>query len=79
MNRFIDEDDDGFRFGLISNIQLLGSQYCIGSCTGLANGTIYFEYQLILMYRFEFTTIYIIYIFISQILYNLLTKFNIFY
>ncbi|KAL0014012.1 hypothetical protein SO802_001081 [Lithocarpus litseifolius] len=53
-----------------------GSQYRTGCCTDLANGTIYFGFQSIPVYRFGFTAIYIIYIFISQILYNLLTKLN---
>ena len=34
-----------------------GCQYRIGGHTGLATGTIYFGYQSISVYRFEFTTI----------------------
>ena len=40
-----------------------GSQYRIGSCTGLATGTIYFGYQSILVYRFRFTAFIYIYIY----------------
>ena len=32
------------------------SQYRTGGCTGLANGTMYFGYWSILVYRFKFTT-----------------------
>ena len=38
-----------------------GSQYRTGGCTGLASGTIYFEYRSIPVYRFGFTAIFYIY------------------
>ena len=53
-----------------------GSKYHTEDCTDLTSDMIYFKYQSISIYYFEFTAIYIIYIFISQILYNLLTKLN---
>ena len=34
------------------------NQYCIGGCTNLTNGKIYFGYRSIPVYRFEFTAIF---------------------
>ena len=43
-----------------------GSQYRISGYTDLASGMIYFGYWSILVYRFGFTTIIYIYIYISK-------------
>ena len=40
-----------------------GCQYRTGGRTGLATGTIYFEYRSIPVYRFGFTAIFYIYIY----------------
>ena len=45
------------------------NQYRIGGCTNLANGTIYFGYRSIPMYRFEFTAIFYICIYIYIYIY----------
>ena len=50
-----------------SNAQ--GSQYRIGGCIDLASSTIYFGYQLIPMYRFEFNAIFYIYKYIYIYIY----------
>ena len=46
-----------------------GSQYRTGGCTGLVNGTIYFGYRSIPVYRFGFTAIFYIYKYIYIYIY----------